>query len=302
MSVYNGAEALPRTLHSVLAQEGVDFEFIVINDGSTDASGRILDEWAARDARLRVIHQENTGLTRALIRGCAEARGEFIARQDCGDVSLPGRLARQVDFLRRSSHVVMLAAGARFVGPEAEPLHEILLEGRQLHDGLSRLELSQLKGPPHHGATMFRRSIYLAAGGYRQPFVVAQDIDLWLRLSEHGQCYGLAEVLYEAAVESGSISSRRRAEQFQLGALAIACAQARRMGGNESELLSAFRLQPSSLQAKGPPDAKERARFFYFLGASLARRDPQAARRYFSRAWQENPWHVKALLRRLIGV
>ncbi len=81
MSVYNGAGSLPATLQSVLSQEGCHFEFIVVNDGSSDASGRILDEWSARDARLRVIHQANTGLTRALIRGCSEARGEFIARQ-----------------------------------------------------------------------------------------------------------------------------------------------------------------------------------------------------------------------------
>ena len=92
MSVYNGADRLASTLDSVLAQEEVDFEFIVINDGSIDESGRILDEYAARDRRIRVVHQENTGLTQALVTGCSMARGEFIARQDAGgDRSLPCR-------------------------------------------------------------------------------------------------------------------------------------------------------------------------------------------------------------------
>src|SRR5882672_190526 len=76
MSVLNGAEALPATLDSVLDQQDCDFEFIVVNDGSTDASACILDRRAAGDPRLRVIHQANTGLTLALIRGCNEARGD----------------------------------------------------------------------------------------------------------------------------------------------------------------------------------------------------------------------------------
>ena len=65
-------------------KKGVELEFIVVNDGSTDKTGEILDDYARRDHRVRVIHQENTGLTRALIRGCDAARGEFIARQDAG--------------------------------------------------------------------------------------------------------------------------------------------------------------------------------------------------------------------------
>ena len=71
MSVYNGASSFAVTMNSILSQEGVKFEFIVVNDGSTDNSGEILDDYARCDDRVRVIHQGNTGLTRALIRGCA---------------------------------------------------------------------------------------------------------------------------------------------------------------------------------------------------------------------------------------
>ena len=88
MGVYNGASALPATLQSILSQQGCEFEVIVVNDGSTDDSGRVLDEWAARDARLQIIHQPNKGLTKALIRGCESARGEFIARMAPHDVQI----------------------------------------------------------------------------------------------------------------------------------------------------------------------------------------------------------------------
>ena len=84
MSVFNDAQHVATALDSVLSQEAVDLEFIVIDDGSTDGTGQILDGYAARDPRLRVIHQENSGLTRSLIRGCNQARGKYIARQDGG--------------------------------------------------------------------------------------------------------------------------------------------------------------------------------------------------------------------------
>ena len=194
MSVYNGAGHLAETLDSVLSQQDCDFEFIVVDDGSSDNTATILDEYASRDTRLCVIHQENTGLTRALIRGCAEARGEFIARQDAGDISLPGRLKLQSDFLQKHPEAVMTGCAVQFTGPLHEPLYTASKPMLQLDAGFRILDIAHLSGPPHHGATMFRRDAYQKAGGYRAAFVVAQDIDLWLRLSEQGQCLGMAEV------------------------------------------------------------------------------------------------------------
>src|SRR5215471_8330953 len=123
MSVYNGASRLAATLDSILTQEGVALEFIVVNDGSTDTSGRILNDYASRDSRVRVIHQGNTGLTRALIRGCDAARGEFIARQDAGDTSLPARLKSQVDVLRKQQDCVLVSCWTDVVGPKGEFLY-----------------------------------------------------------------------------------------------------------------------------------------------------------------------------------
>src|SRR5438128_1485891 len=94
-SVYNGERYLLPSLESVLGQQGVDLELVVVNDGSTDRTGQILDDLASRDNRLRVLHQTNRGLTEALARGCSEARGRYIARHDADDLSLPGRLRRQ---------------------------------------------------------------------------------------------------------------------------------------------------------------------------------------------------------------
>ena len=111
ISVFNAGALLPQAMRSVLDQEGVDFEIVVVDDGSTDGSGEALDRYAREDPRVRVLHQENAGLTKALIRGCSQARGELIARQDVDDVSLPGRLEKQARLLRSDPSLAMVSSG-----------------------------------------------------------------------------------------------------------------------------------------------------------------------------------------------
>lgn len=294
MSVYNGAGHLSETLDSVLNQQDCDFEFIVVNDGSTDATAKILDEYASGDKRLRVIHQENTGLTRALIRGCAEASGEFIARQDAGDISLPGRLQKQYYFLAEHPGAVMTGCAVQFTGPQHEPLYVTSKPMLELDAGFRVLDIHYLSGPPHHGATMFRNDAYRKAGGYRDTFVVAQDIDLWLRLSELGQCLGMNEILYQARLEAGSISSRRRDEQFRSGTLAVACARERKNGADDRHLLDAY---VPTITPKKAVDRFEKARFHYFIASCLNEHDRNAAKRYYRHVLKENPFHLKALFR-----
>src|SRR5262249_7347389 len=122
VGVYDGERYLRESLSSVLVQAGVSLELVVVDDGSTDATSSILNEFARRDNRLHVIQQENQGLTRALQRGCAAARGEFIARQDADDFSWPGRLRAQVGLFRADSRLVLAWSRSRIVGPEGETL------------------------------------------------------------------------------------------------------------------------------------------------------------------------------------
>src|SRR5205085_6871586 len=111
MSVYNGADELARTLDSIFAQTERDFELIVVDDGSTDATPSILSRQT--DPRMRVLTQTNQGLTRALIRGCDAAVAPIIARHDCGDVSHPDRFAKQLRAFD-DADVVLTACWARW--------------------------------------------------------------------------------------------------------------------------------------------------------------------------------------------
>lgn len=296
MSVYNGSDLLAKALDSILVQEGVTLELIVVNDGSTDDCAAILDEYARRDPRVCVIHQDNTGLTRALIRGCAAARGQFIARHDADDISLPGRLTRQAAFLKAHPEAVMTACGVRRFGPGGEDLGESISRGEELHEGLRELTLAEIVGPPHHGGTMFRRSAYEAVGGYRAAFRVAQDLDLWLRLAEAGKCLGIPEVLYQASWRLGAISHLRRQEQVRTTKVLLECARIRRAGGSDAPILVRWEQERvSSVEDTTSQHAGlEDARFYYFIAGSLRERDPPKARSYYRQALKLWPFFLRA--------
>jgi hypothetical protein len=177
-------------------------------------------------------------------------------------------------------------------------LYVVERPGVELHKGLSGFDLQDIKGPPHHGATMFRRAAYQRAGGYRPAFVVAQDMDLWLRLRELGQCLGDAHIDYEAKLEAGSISASRRSEQFQFAALALDCARARSRGKDDAAILGAPHPGvPAAVRNR----RLERARFFYFIGSCLRKNDRATARRYYWKSFAEHPLLFKALVRLLLG-
>jgi len=299
MSVYNGASSLPNTLQSVLNQEGCDLEFIVINDGSSDGSGPLLDAWAKRDVRLRVIHQANTGLTRALTRGCAEARGESIARQDCGDVSLPGRLTRQLSALHANHGLSFVSCATRYATDGGEFLYEARGSGTATAP-IDVIDLSQahgvLDGPAHHGSVMFRRSAYEKAGGYRPAFYFGQDWDLWYRLAERGQFQMLQDILYEARIGVADISMNNKARQEMIGMQSLQALRLRMAGLSDQPALDAAALIRPSSQGSG--HFRSAWRGYYFMGECLRRNgNRDSARRYLSRALKENPLHLKSWIR-----
>jgi glycosyltransferase involved in cell wall biosynthesis len=285
MSVYNGAATLAATMDSILSQNGLALEFIVVNDGSTDETAKMLDGYT-RDSRVRVIHQENTGLTRALIRGCAAAAGEFIARQDAGDISLAGRLAVQRDVLRNDSNIVMTSCGTRFIGPGNENLYEVSRSGDELHHGLMQSHVARVHGPSSHSSVMFRRAAYQKVGGYREAFDVAQDLDLWLRLVEVGVCWATPEILCELHLSKNSIGALRRHEQIRTAKIILECAAARRAGRDESALVAKWLQQRKWKQffLWRVPRKLQEAKFYYFVGSVLRHREPKQAQLYFWRA------------------
>ena len=290
MGVRNGAGTLEATLSSLTQGQNLDLEVLVINDGSTDQTGPLLDRLAAADPRIRVLNREGRGLTKALIEGCLEARGTFIARQDAGDRSLPGRLEQQVACLDADPGANLCSCHVRLVVEEGATATVNRLAEESLADGLT--------GPAIHGSVLMRREAYERAGGYRAAFYYAQDLDLWSRMVESGRHRVVPEVLYEATLSPGSISGSRRQEQEAFHALIVAATRARRAGESELPWLEqAEQLSESCRNARRNP--RREADGAYFIAACLAADHPELSRRYLERALELNPLHLKARLRQL---
>lgn len=302
MGIFNGADRLQDTIASVLSQAGCEFEFIVVDDGSTDATGALLDEWAKADQRVRVIHQSNAGLTRALIAGCAAARAHFIARQDAGDISLPGRLSQQLRTLQENSALSFVSCVTDFVEPGEAFLYCSAGTGRAANacDVLDlREEYGMIDGPSHHGSVMFRREHYERAGGYRPEFYFGQDWDLWFRLAQLGQFQLLPQALYRATIALGDISTTQKPLQEQIAALSIEALRLRLDGkSDQSALEQAARIRPQA--ARGGARGQRIASGSYFLGECLRRNgNTRRARQYFLQALRAEPWRMKCWVRLL---
>ena len=296
MGVYNGAPTLAATLDSILGQMERDFECIVVDDGSTDDTSHILADYAVRDPRIRVIRQPNAGLTRALIAGCAAARGTYIARQDAGDLSDPRRFELQKQALDADAGVVFVSSSTQYAGPELEPLWVSRPTGAALqpaHVLDLKIPGALTDGPTHHGSVMFRRDAYERVGGYRAAFYYGQDFDLWYRLAEIGKFRALDDVLYTARITAESISGTARPSQGQLGQLSRAALEARQRGQSQSDILS--RAAAITPEARRAPSS--RGKGLYFIGEALRRNGDLRARSYLQRSIVAWPFSLRTWLR-----
>ncbi len=221
MSVFNGERYLRPAVESILDQSFQDFEFIVIDDGSTDGSASILDSYQTRDPRVKVFHQENQGLIDSLNRGCGLARGKYIARMDADDISVRDRLSWQVDFLENHSEVGLLSGEVEYINAQGKALCTVHLptDDQEIRSALSRNEC-----PIPHPAAVMRRSVLLSTGGYRKPFLHAEDYDLWLRFAQCSQLANLDKVVLEYRIHPSQVTSRKLRQQClsTLGAREIA--------------------------------------------------------------------------------
>jgi hypothetical protein len=180
--VFNAARYVEAAVASVLAQDFADFEFIIIDDGSTDGTAELLGGLASAEPRIRLLQQPNRGIVASMNRGLAEARGALVARMDADDLSLPGRFRRQVTALQGRPALAAVGGHVRIIGPDG------VASGVALSPtGPRRIRaVSRRHSPLFHPAAMMRRDLVTALGGYRAVLELAEDYDLWLRLLDAG--------------------------------------------------------------------------------------------------------------------
>jgi glycosyltransferase involved in cell wall biosynthesis len=224
MPVRDGARWLGEAIASLQNQTLSDFELIVIDDGSTDTSPRIIEEYIQRDPRIRSFRQERLGLVPALNRGLADSRGRLIARLDADDRAHPQRLERQSLYLESHPEIGLLGTWAdkidergTITGQRTPPAHP-----DELAAVLPRMN------PFLHSSIMIRKAVLQNVGFYRPAFEGAEDYDLWLRISEVADIEILPECLLQYRVHSTSVTHRARVRQLFSMRLAQRAAIARR--------------------------------------------------------------------------
>lgn len=203
MSVFNGKAFLHESVESILSQTFQDFEFVVVDDGSTDGSSELLARYP--DLRLRVIRNpSNLGLTRSLNAGLAAAKGELVARQDADDRSHPERVARQVAFLDANPDVVLVGAQTRGIDRSGSPVD---LSGWPKSTATMAIRWQLMFDSPFsHTSVMFRRGPVSKLGGYNEDFRTSQDFELFSRLAVDHDLRNLSDVLVDWRVTKGSVS------------------------------------------------------------------------------------------------
>ncbi len=232
MPVYNAAPYLDASIESILRQTFPDFELVVLDDGSTDGSGKLMRSWAERDPRVRVIAGSmRLGMVGSANRVMREARAPVCARMDADDISCPTRLEVQWEVLRANPDASLV--GTLWEGIDAA--------GRLVRPrDRWRLVRRSSFAPFPHGSIMFRRGIFEAVGGYREACAYWEDLDLYHRMATRGRLLVLPAPLYRYRFHAASTLGREietgeeRATELMLRCLAV-----RRTGADYTPLLTA---------------------------------------------------------------
>ena len=210
MSVYNGEKHLPEAIESIVHQTYDDFEFLVIDDASSDRSAEIIASYS--DPRIRVLRNEhNLGLTRSLNALIGASRGELVARMDADDVSSPLRIELQVKEFDANPGLDIVGSYFEIIDRGGIVVRSVVMETDPIH----RLWRLQFHNRYAHGGIMIRKAALVAAGLYDEDFRTAQDYDLWSRLATPKNTCVIPRFLYRWRQIHGGVqvSSERLALQ-----------------------------------------------------------------------------------------
>lgn len=222
MGAYNEERFIHQAVASILNQTFRDLELIIIDDGSTDQTAKILS--AIEDPRVKVISsRERKGLTASLNMAISLTGGRYIARMDADDLSEPTRLEEQIDYMERFPELGLIGSWYLIIDENDRPLWERPLPTSQ------QLKETILEWNPFcHGSVLFRKEVVNRVGFYRTEFKYSQDYDLWLRIKEHYDIDNIPKYLYKWRISMKNIGISNRWLQKRYSVLAREFAVCRR--------------------------------------------------------------------------
>ncbi|WP_330110241.1 glycosyltransferase [Methylophaga thalassica] len=283
MSVYNTEKYLVEAIESILNQSFNNFEFIIINDGSTDRSEDILRYYERKDKRIKLISRENRGLVLSLNEALDCASASLIARMDADDISLPQRFEEQIKYLKDNPDVVCVGTAQIIIDEDGDELTRLNVPTEN-----SVIQKRLLEGhcPLEHPSVMFRTDAVKALGAYRKDCEAAEDYDLWLRLGEVGKLANINKPLIQYRYLSSSVSAANQTKQKESTKKACFDAWERRGVTGEYKANSEWRASQNRLS---------KLRFTLKFGWwAYNYQNRAAAIKYAKRAIRLAPWCIEA--------
>ncbi|MBI5324347.1 MAG: glycosyltransferase [Ignavibacteriae bacterium] len=210
MSVFNGEKYLTEAIQSILEQSFSDFEFIIVDDGSTDSSREIINSF--NDSRIKpIINGENIGLTKSLLKGYEYCHGEFIARMDADDISLPDRFKKQIEYFDKHPEVGVLGTNAYAIGNNSKLKYKINYPENHSFINWSLL----FSNPICHPSVMIRKIVIEKFGFYNDEFQRSQDYDYWIRLISNVKFYNIQKPLILLRISGQKVSITQFKDQLK---------------------------------------------------------------------------------------
>ncbi len=202
MSAYNAEKYIKESIDSVLNQSFTDFEFIIINDGSTDSTEAILATY--RDGRIIIINQENAGVAKSRNKAISIAKGKYIAILDADDIALPTRFNIQLAYLEINKEYIMIGSNAMIIDEEGN-----LLYTSDLHTDAEYLRAQLPVNNFFNSSVLFKKDIFLSVGGYDTTIPNhIEDLLLWIKFSEVGKITNLKDALIKYRLSSNSLTNK----------------------------------------------------------------------------------------------
>jgi len=216
MPVYNAEQFLRESIDSILRQTFTDFEFIIINDGSTDGSQSIIDTYAKKDPRVVSIKQDNKGVVATANKAITIAKGKYIARMDADDISMPDRLKQEVAILNKKPKTILVCSSFEIFNKDGEFRYkDIVAPGNaQIKRAL------YLRNPIANGSTLIRKSSLIEAGLFDEVF--AEDFKMWTKLALLGDFESTGTMLYRWRMNPSGLTLSNNSLSMSKGAEYIA--------------------------------------------------------------------------------
>lgn len=282
LPIYNAEKYLKAAIESVLCQSFENFELLLLNDGSNDSSESIIDRFVVLDERCKKLSWPNKGLIETLNIGIKEAKGEIIFRMDADDICQPNRFENQLHYLENHPECVVLGSKVLLIDEDDLPIMPVNVPLD--HDEIDASNFIGHGSSIVHPTVAIRKDALKQIGGYREQYIHAEDIDLFLRLAECGRVHNLPDILLHYRQHAKSIGYAKRKEQVASIQRAINDAQKRRGITVDANL--------SKKEIKSPPIGETYRKWAWW---ALQGQNLKTARKYSLKAIKSEPFRLDNL-------